>query len=307
MNRRELLKNSSIWGVAAAGSAPWIARGFAKPAPEVGDASESAPATNRLVPPAQGSIPVAFLVGEDAVMIDFTGPWEVFQDVTGTGRKNPFRLFTVAESRQIVRVSGGMQITPDYTFADAPPPKVIVIPAMGSVSEPVKNWIRSASRSTDVTMSVCDGSFILASTGLLNGKPATAHHSGYVELQRAYPGVQVKRGVRWVESGNLASAGGLSSGIDLALHIVDRYFGRHVAEQTAYNMEYQGRGWLNPNSNAAFATISKGTAQHPVCVVCGMEANRSIKSEYRGTQYFFCGPQDKLKFDSTPQLYAYSG
>jgi len=297
MNRRDLLKNSSLLSMVAAGATPWIARG---------SPSGSTPVTNRLIPPAQGSIPVAFLVGVDAVMIDFTGPWEVFQDVSGSGRENPFRLYTVAETRQIVRVSGGMQITPDFTIADAPPPKVIVIPAMHPVSEPVKNWISTASQTTDVTMSVCDGSFILASTGLLNGKPATAHHSGYVELQHAYPQVQVKRGVRWVESGNLASAGGLSSGIDLALHIVERYFGRHVAEQTAYNMEYQGQGWLDPHSNAQFATIPRGTAQHPVCVVCGMEANRSIRSEYHGTEYFFCGIEDKQKFDSSPQLYAYS-
>src|SRR5437899_2560989 len=85
---------------------------------------------NPLKPPAQGSIPVAFLISEGAVMIDFCGPWEVFQDVMIPGRQDhPFRLYTVAETTAPIRASGGMKILPDYTLENAPPPKVIVIPA----------------------------------------------------------------------------------------------------------------------------------------------------------------------------------
>jgi transcriptional regulator GlxA family with amidase domain len=94
-------------------------------------------------------------------------------------------------------------------------------------------------------MSVCTGAFVLAKTGLLSGKAATTIHHAYTDLAMQFPDIQVKRGARFVDEGNLASSGGLSSGIDLALHVVERYYGREVAERTAYLMEYQGRGWLD--------------------------------------------------------------
>src|SRR5437868_13187722 len=98
------------------------------------DNSNTAPKANSIKPPAQGSIAVAFLVSEGAVIIDFCGPWEVFQDVNTPGRQDhPFRLYTVAESTSPIHASGGMQIVPDYTLANAPAPNVIVIPAQ---SEP---------------------------------------------------------------------------------------------------------------------------------------------------------------------------
>ena len=111
-------------------------------------------------------------------MIDFAGPWEVFQDVNIPGRAGAaFRLYTVAATPKPIHVSGGMKIVPDYTIANAPAPKVIVIPAQSPLSEATKQWIRKATRSTDVTMSVCTGAFALASTGLLQG-PRRFRRSG---------------------------------------------------------------------------------------------------------------------------------
>ena len=71
-----------------------------------------------------------------------------------------------------------------------------------------------------------------------------------------FPDIHLKRGARFVEDGNLATAGGLSSGIDLALRVVERYFGREVAQKTAYDMEYQGQGWMNPDSNQTYAAAA---------------------------------------------------
>ena len=106
------------------------------------------------------------------------------------------------------------------------------------------NWIRTATSHADVVMSVCTGAFTLAEAGVLNGKPATTHHSAYTELQRQFPTILVQQGVRYVQSDPVIStAGGLSAGIDLALHIVDRYVGREIAQATAENMEYEGQGW----------------------------------------------------------------
>ena len=92
--------------------------------------------TTSLKPPDKGQIPVAFLISDGAVVIDFCGPWEVFQDVMiPRSEEMPFRLYTVAETKKPIRTSGGMQIVPDYTIQNAPPPKVIVIPAQ-SAAEP---------------------------------------------------------------------------------------------------------------------------------------------------------------------------
>ena len=93
-------------------------------APSGAQGGQSAVETKSLKPPAQGSIPVAFLISEGAVMIDFTGPWEVFQDVMVPGRaEHPFHLYTVSESTSPIHASGGMKIVPDYTFENAPAPK----------------------------------------------------------------------------------------------------------------------------------------------------------------------------------------
>jgi putative intracellular protease/amidase/YHS domain-containing protein len=266
--------------------------------------------TGLLKPPAKEPIPVAFLISDGAVVIDFCGPWEVFQDVNVPSRTEmPFQLYTVAETRKPIRTSGGMQIVPDYTIADAPAPKVIVIPAQSEPTEAVLDWIRKSSKTTDVTMSVCTGAFVLAKTGLLNGKSATTYHGAFGLFAMKFPDVQLKRGARFVENGNLATAGGLSSGIDLALRVVERYYGRDVAQKTAYNMEYQGQGWMNAESNQIYATALVSTAEHPLCAVCGMDIDPKIapKSAFKGQTYYFCSDTDKKTFDTAPEKFVVTG
>jgi transcriptional regulator GlxA family with amidase domain len=232
MRRRDLLM-----GAGAAGA--WAGLG----------AAETSAGAGRLTPPAKGTIPVAFVMGPGATMIDFAGPWEVFQDVMVPERgashdeQMPFRLFTVAETKETLRTSGGMQVVPDHTVADVPQPRVIVIPAHRT-SQALVEWIARAGAAADLTLSVCTGAFALARSGLLKGKSATTHHDFLDEFARSFPDVTVTRGVRFVEHERVATAGGLSSGIDLALRVVERYFGRPTAQRTAAYMEYQSRGWM---------------------------------------------------------------
>jgi putative intracellular protease/amidase/YHS domain-containing protein len=253
--------------------------------------------------PEQGSIPVAFLISDGAVVIDFCGPWEVFQDVRIPGRSNPFHLYTVAKTTNPIRASAGMKIVPDYTFDNAPAPKVIVIPAQSGDGDATLNWLRTASRTADVTMSVCTGAFILAKTGLLNGKAATTHHAAFNDFAMTYANVQLKRGARYVDNGNIASAGGLSSGIDLAFHVVERYFGRDIAEKTAFQMEYQGEGWKKPDSNAVYAVQRVSTEANPLCAICQMDVDpaTSPKSVFKGKTYYFCNTDHKALFDQAPE------
>ena len=310
MKRRDFIRHSAALGVIAA--LPSCTRGGvqAKSANEVrAKSDETAPAiTNPLKAPDKGMIPVAFVVSEGTVMIDFAGPWEVFNNVMIPSRgktmedQMPFQTYVVAQTLKPVSMEG-VKIVPQYTFENAPAPKVVVIPAQQGANKAMSDWIVRVTKSTDVTMSVCTGAFVLASTGLLAGKPATTHHAAYKSFAMQFPDVKVKRGVRFVEDGNLATSGGLSSGIDLALHVVDRYFGRKVASDAAYNLEYQGQGWINPDTNAVYLQTAVSTDAHPLCPVCSMEVDGSTapKSVYNGKTYYFCSADHKAQFDSAPE------
>ncbi|HUN90069.1 MAG TPA: DJ-1/PfpI family protein [Terriglobales bacterium] len=310
MRRRDFIRNSVALGGLAA--LPSCTRGnnVASAAGDQTTGSEKAISiSNPLPAPAHGAIPVAFVVSQGTVMIDFAGPWEVFNSVMIPSRGSsmedqmPFQTYAAAETLKPVSFSGGVKIEPNYTFASAPAPKVIVIPAQNGASKAMFDWITRMTKATDVTMSVCTGAFVLAGTGLLNGKPATTHHAAYRSFAIQFPEVKVQRGVRFAEDGNLATSGGLSSGIDLALHVVDRYFGRKVATNTAYNLEYQGQGWLNPNTNAVYLQAAVSTDEHPLCPVCQMEVDPKTapKSVYQGKTYYFCSGDDKATFDKDPK------
>ena len=238
MNRRKFLTHSITLGSAAA-LLP-MARAHAADESVKGLVVEK----SRLAPPANGSIPVAILISAGLNVIDFSGPWGVFESVQiPDANEPPFRLFTVAETAEVVISGSGLKLAPHYTFANAPDVKVVVIPAQHG-SDAMRHWLRKVVGKTDVTMSVCTGAFQLAKAGLLSGKAATTHHEFLDKLAREYPDIDVKRGVRFVEADKISTAGGLTSGTDLALRVVERYFGREIAQRTATYMEYQGTGWV---------------------------------------------------------------
>jgi len=297
MNGRDLINSAARFGLIAALALFVIGQLVASAAPAE---------ANSLKPPAKGDIPIAFVISEGAVVIDFCGPWEVFRDVMVSGGDHPFRLYTVSDKTDPIHAGGGMKIVPDFTFANAPAPKVIVVPAQSEPSQEMLKWIRESTKNTDVTMSVCTGAFVLAKTGLLSGKSATTFHSAFNSFAMEFPDIHLKRGARYVENGNLATAGGLSSGIDLALRVVERYYGREVAQKTAYNMEYQGQGWMNADSNQIYAAAPVSTVEHPVCPVCGMDVDTKTapKSVFKGTTYYFCSDDDKKTFDAAPDKFA---
>jgi YHS domain-containing protein/putative intracellular protease/amidase len=310
MQRREFVGGSAALGLLAACSS--IAKHAsvlsASSSPQKATVADNTAISNPLTPPAHGQIPVAFVVSEGTVMIDLAGPWEVFNNVMLMSRgvsmddQMPFQTYTVAESTHPVTL-GGIRIIPQFTFAGAPAPKIVVIPAQQGQTQAMLNWIRKASKTTDVTMSVCTGAFVLASTGLLSGKPATTHHSAYKTMADQFPDIHVTRGARFVETGNLATAGGLTSGIDLALRVVERYFGRKVATDTAYQLEYQGTGWTDPASNATYLQAAVSTSEHPLCPICGMDVDSKTapSSVYNQKTYYFCSQEHKAKFDAAPE------
>jgi transcriptional regulator GlxA family with amidase domain len=181
---------------------------------------------------------VAFVLTEGANVIDMAGPWEVFQD-TMVGDRTGFELFTVGESSSPVTMTGGLRVVPQYTFANTPHADVVVIGAQRGASA-LPEWLRARAKDSRAVMSVCTGAFKLADAGLLEGKKATTHHEFWDAFAKKFPSVQLERGSRFVQSDEvLFTAGGLTSGIDLALHIVEKFYGREVAERTAAYMEYR--------------------------------------------------------------------
>ena len=193
--------------------------------------------------PKRDRVKVAFMLGDHANVIDTAGPWEVFQDAsTPDGDSAPFDLYTVAPAEGLLEMTGGLRVQPHYTIRNAPAPHVIVVPAHKSTAQS-REWLAAASAGTDVTMSVCTGAFQLARAGLLKGVAATTHHHFFESFAKEFPDIELRRGLRFVDSGRIATAGGLTSGIDLALHIVARYFGVETAAATAAYMEYSSDAW----------------------------------------------------------------
>ena len=210
-----------------------------------------------LKPPATGKINVAFLISDNADVLDIAGSWEVFSDTMlkndgkpwhesdGDDMIMPFNLYTVSESLKPVDANG-LTIVPNYSFDNAPKPRIIVIPAQAGRTAAQKAWLLANSAGADVTMSVCTGASMLAGYGFLDGQTATTHHMFQQSMQKQYPAVRFVSGTRFVENGKIATAGGVTSGIDLALHVVARYYGDEVAQVTADTLEYRSDLWKNP-------------------------------------------------------------
>jgi transcriptional regulator GlxA family with amidase domain len=248
----------AIAGVAGAGA--YLRR---VETPAVAAAATQSPS---LKPPDSGKINVAFVVSKGADLLDISGSWEVFNlaMLTSKGKRwnfsdgddmvMPFHTYTVSDSLQPIHVEG-LNIIPDHTFDDAPKPQIIVIPAQDGRSAEQKKWLLANSADADVTMSICTGAGVLADYGMLDGQAATTHHLYWSQMQKRYPAVHFVSGTRFVEHGRIATAGGVTSGIDLALHIVDRYYGRDVAQTTAEILEYRGDLWKNPEYEQVKAVV----------------------------------------------------
>ena len=230
MDRRRFVSNSLITGAAASLGAAGLW--------DLTRTSSAEPG------PRSGPVKVAFVIGDSFNVIDTSGPWEVFQDAMRHDEHEAelsslFELFVVSGTVRPVTGTGGLVVIPHYSFANAPTAQVVLIPAQRA-SPGLHEWLRTTAKTADLLMSVCTGAFQLAATGLLDGLAATTHHDFYDAFERKYPKVRLQRGLRYVEHPKLATAGGLTSGIDLALRVVERYYGRAVAQSTAKYMEYQG-------------------------------------------------------------------
>lgn len=181
---------------------------------------------------------VAILIFNGVELLDFAGPAEVFI-VSDHG--NAFRVVTVSATTTPLKTMGGVTVTPDYSYDDAPQAGIIVVPggAMSNVDAAGVSWIQKAHKDAKITMSVCMGAFLLARAELLDGTTATTHRWGLSGLKTAAPKCKVVRSRRFVDSGKIVTTAGVTAGIDGALHVVERLLGKEQADWTANEwMEY---------------------------------------------------------------------
>lgn len=189
--------------------------------------------------PKDGKIKVAFVISAGANLIDMAGPWEAFQDMMLPNGEMPFQLSTIAETTEIVEMAGGARIEPNYSFDGYPSvPNVLVVGAQSNHSDQFMQVLRDVQGKVDLTMSVCTGAFKLAKAGILDGKSATTHHEFYDAFAKQFPKVNLVRGPRFVDDGSIITAGGLTSGISAALHVISRYFDVASMDRTARYLEF---------------------------------------------------------------------
>jgi transcriptional regulator GlxA family with amidase domain len=168
--------------------------------------------------------------------LDAIGPYAVFTSVPGADvvvcadRKGP-----------LADESGLLHLDLEHTFDEVPAPDVLLVPGglvtrrVAADGGPIVNWIRTAHETTTYTTSVCTGALLLGAAGVLDGLPATTHWMAYDHL-RTYGAQPMEQ--RVVIEGKVATAAGVSAGIDLALTLVDRLHGAEVAQAVQLGIEY---------------------------------------------------------------------
>jgi transcriptional regulator GlxA family with amidase domain len=193
---------------------------------------------------------VGVFIFEQVEVLDFAGPFEVFSRTRLTpgleSRRSeesaPFNVFTVARTTDALHATGDLRVIPGYDFAAAPKIDLLVVPGgfgTRALLEDVETleWIQKISDQAQLVTSVCTGSLLLAKVGLLANRKATTHWGALDLLSEMDDSIRVEGDQRVVDDGVVTSAG-VSAGIDLAFSMVEKLFGREVADETARYIEY---------------------------------------------------------------------
>jgi len=192
---------------------------------------------------------VGIFVFDNVEVLDFTGPYEVFTTASRVyGKQNllssvtPFEVFTIGQTKESVRARAGLKIDPDFDFKTHPKIDVLLIPG-GVVTEVLKNasvinWIATTSKQAQLTASICTGAFLLAKAGLLEGKSATTHWEDINDLRVMFRDLDIQEQIRWVDEKEIVTSAGISAGIDMSLHLIERLMNRDLAIKTARQMEF---------------------------------------------------------------------
>lgn len=194
---------------------------------------------------------IGILLYDGVEELDFCGPFETLKSAAYTRshreQRPDWQVFTVAEEPGIVKTSGELLVQPHFTFQNHPHIDLLMIPG-GAVHRQLERptvveWVKKVANEAELNTSVCTGALLLGEVGLLDGRKVTTHWSALDWLTERYPKALVQREVRWVDEGPIVTAAGISAGIDMSLHLVERLAGRQLAEDIAHYMDYR---WNEP-------------------------------------------------------------
>lgn len=185
---------------------------------------------------------IGIYIYDDAEVLDFSGPFEVFSTAKRLANNN-WQVFFVAEHAGPVIARAGFSVNPHYSFVDHPAIDVLIVVGGVHTAELIKpqviNWIKQTADSAKHVASVCTGAFLLAQADLLDGLTATTHWEDQADLAVMFPRLNVIANRRWVSQGKFTTSGGISAGIDMSLALVAQLISPAQAELTAKQMEYQ--------------------------------------------------------------------
>ena len=179
---------------------------------------------------------VGILLYQGVDILELAGPLEVFAAAKG------FSTYNVGLVNESVSSRGNLGLLPDCSLQKCPHLDVLVVPG-GAVEEVQQNaallrWLQAMTIKTSILMSVCTGAFLFAAAGLLDGRNYTSASQALNKLPKMVNGGRFLRDVRFVDSGNIITTAGPSSGIDGALHVVKRLKGTAEAQTIAQYLEY---------------------------------------------------------------------
>jgi transcriptional regulator GlxA family with amidase domain len=180
---------------------------------------------------------------EGAEELDWAGPWEVLAAWAEQWPDDGVRVFTLAREEGPVTCAKGLRVLPDETWETAPRLDVLVYPGGRGTraqlgDEAVRAWLRGIAGGGALVTSVCTGSLVLADAGLLDGRPATTHWGSLELLPTLGRDIDVRAEDRFVDSGEVVTAAGVSAGIDMALHLVARLHSPERAREVRRYIQY---------------------------------------------------------------------
>ena len=178
---------------------------------------------------------------DGAEELDWAGPWEVLAAWSKKWPDDGVRVLTLAREAGTITCAKGLQVVPEETWETAPALDVLVYPGGGGTrqelaDEAVLEWMRGVAAG-GVVASVCTGSLVLAAAGLLDGRPATTHWGSLELLPTLGRDIEVRPDDRFVDTGEVITAAGVSAGIDMA-HLVARLHSPERAREVRRYIQY---------------------------------------------------------------------
>lgn len=166
---------------------------------------------------------------------ELAAPFDVLQHTRYHTRPG-MEVFTVSPDGKPITTFEGLKLTPDYAFANAPAIDILVVPSTrGSMdadlqNQPLIDWVRKTGSQARNVLSLCDGAFVLAKAGLLQGIPATTFPDDYGRFSQQFPEVDLRINVSFVDAGKILTSQGGARSYDVAMHLVDKLYGTRVAQ-----------------------------------------------------------------------------